>query len=248
MEQKPEIKFKTVHEEIIESTIPVSNKMIDDGETESFMLNCDEQTAGRGSGDRKWVTRRGNVFTTFNLREEFLPKEIKNVAAFLIGISICEKLNEISTDKFCIKWPNDVLCKDEGKVCGILVDKYKNFYQLSFGVNLVDCPEVSEMRKGGRNPCHLGKHVNVEKIPNALKFSEDICKNICEKINKLSAKEIMDEWKKNANFNIKITKRGDTSEKEYQPLEVNEDGWFKVKDDEGKEEVIQPMFPYLNKP
>ena len=35
-------------------------------------------------------------------------------------------MNSYSEDKFCIKWPNDILCKDGGKVCGLLVDKFEN--------------------------------------------------------------------------------------------------------------------------
>ena len=35
-----EIPFEIIHEGIIESTIPFSNKMIDDGKKENFLLNC----------------------------------------------------------------------------------------------------------------------------------------------------------------------------------------------------------------
>ena len=127
-----EIPFEIIHQGIIESTIPVSNKMIDEGKQENFLLNCDEQTHGRGSGNRKWVSQRGNALTTLNIKENFLSKENLKLSPFLIGISICENLNKIAKDKFSIKWPNDILCKDNFKICGILVDKYKDFYQLSF--------------------------------------------------------------------------------------------------------------------
>lgn len=43
-----EIPFEIIHLGIIESTIPVSNKMIDEGKQENFLLNCDKQTHGRG--------------------------------------------------------------------------------------------------------------------------------------------------------------------------------------------------------
>ena len=147
---KEEISFEIIHEGVIESTIPFSNKMIDDGKKENFLLNCDEQTKGRGSGNRKWYSPRGNALTTLNIKEVDLPKDTINLSPFLIGISICENLNKLSKDKFSIKWPNDILCKDGYKVCGILVDKYKDFYQLSFGINLVKSPDSSEIRKGGR--------------------------------------------------------------------------------------------------
>ena len=120
------------------------------GKKKIFYWIVDEQTKGRGTGNRKWFSPRGNALTTLNLKENYLPKDTLKVCPFLIGISICENLNKISKDKFCIKWPNDILCIDKYKVCGILVDKYKDFYQLSFGINLVKSPESSEIRKGGR--------------------------------------------------------------------------------------------------
>ena len=61
-----------------------------------------------------------------------MPKDTLKLTPFLIGLSICENLNKISKDKFGIKWPNDVLCSEKYKVCGILVDKYKDFFQLKF--------------------------------------------------------------------------------------------------------------------
>ena len=64
-------------------------------------------------------------FTTFNVKEKYMPKDILKLTPFLIGLSICENLNKIAKEKFCIKWPNDVLCSEHFKVCVILVDKYK---------------------------------------------------------------------------------------------------------------------------
>ncbi len=106
-----EIPFETIHLGIIESTIPVSNKMIDEGKQENFLLNCDEQTHGRGSGNRKWVSQRGNSLTTLNIKENFLSKENLKLSPFLIGISVCENLDKIAKDKFSLKWSNVFFAK-----------------------------------------------------------------------------------------------------------------------------------------
>ena len=240
-----EIPFEIIHEGIIESTIPFSNKMIDDGKKENFLLNCDEQTKGRGSGDRKWFSPRGNALTTLNLKENYLPKNILKLCPFLIGVSICENLNKIAKEKFCIKWPNDVLCTEKFKVCGILVDKYKDFYQLSFGINLVKSPDTSEIRKGGRQACNLSNHS--EHIPDPLEFSILLCKDICHKLITYNSEKIIEEWKKNANFDIKITQRYDESGKLYKPLDIDLEGKLKVLGEDGKEEVIDPQFPFIQK-
>ena len=240
-----EIPFETIHLGVIESTIPVSNKMIDEGKQENFLLNCDEQTHGRGSGNRKWVSQRGNALTTLNIKENFLSIENLKLSPFLIGISICENLNKIAKDKFSIKWPNDILCKDNFKICGILVDKYKDFYQLSFGINLVQSPDAKEIRKGGREACNLSLHSDI--IPNPLEFSKLLCKDICHKLQTYNCEKIIQEWKKHSNFKIKISKRDENNGKLYQPIDITLDGKLKVLNEEGKEELLEPYFPFISK-
>ena len=111
-----EIPFESIHLGTIDSTIPYSNKMIDDGKKENFLLNCDEQTQGRGSTGRKWVSQKGNAYSTLNLKEEYIPQDIVKLLPFLVSISVCEFLNKCSKNsKFMIKWPNDVLCSDKLK-------------------------------------------------------------------------------------------------------------------------------------
>lgn len=219
--------------------------MIDEGKKDNFLLNCDEQTNGRGSGNRKWASQRGNALTTLNIRETYLAKDTLKLTPFIIAISVCENLNKIARDKFTIKWPNDILCKEKYKVCGILVDKYKDFYQLSFGLNLIQCPDSSEIRKGGRPACKLSNHS--DNSPNPLDFSILICKDICNKLKSYDCKTIIDEWKKNAIFDIKINKRDDENGKKYKPIDIDLEGRLKVIDDKGKEEILDPQFPYLQK-
>lgn len=240
-----EIPFEVIHEGVIESTIPLSNEMIDKGKQENFLLNCDEQTHGRGSGNRKWASQRGNALTTLNIKESYMCKDTLKLTPFLIAITVCENLNKIAKDKFVIKWPNDILCSEKYKVCGILVDKYKDFYQLSFGINLIQCPDSSEIRQGGRLACKLENHSNSK--PNPLEFSILLCKDICNKLKSYDCKRIIEEWKKNAIFDIEITKRNDETGKKYKPIDIDLDGKLKVIDDNGNEDILDPQFPYIQK-
>jgi BirA family biotin operon repressor/biotin-[acetyl-CoA-carboxylase] ligase len=243
MENK--IKYNKIHKEQIESTIPVSQEMIkSDPNIENFLLNCDEQTQGRGSGDRKWSSSQiGNVYSTFNLRKKYIPEKILKLTPYIIGITIVEHLNKYSEDKFNIKWPNDILCKDGGKVCGILVDKFEDFYMLSFGVNLVWAPPMTEIREGGRAPCFLGKHCN--NVPKAFDFSVEVCDDICKKLVSYDSDMVIKDWKKYANMDILIKKRGEENGEDYKQIDLNNDGFLIVQDKEGKEEILKPVFPFL---
>ena len=80
-----------------------------------------------------------------------------------------------------------------------------------------------------------------------MEFSKLLCKDICLKLKTYDCKKIIEEWKKNAIFDIKITKRDDESGKLYKPLDIDLDGKLKVVDDDGKEEILDPQFPFVPK-
>ena len=52
---------------------------------------------------------------------------------------------------------------------------------------------------------------------------------------------------KNAIFDVKITKRDDESGKLYKPLDIDLEGNLKVIGEDGKEEIIDPKFPFIHK-
>ena len=74
------------------------------------------QTAGRGRLDRKWISPRGNLYTSFIL---------KDVSSGLLGIAagslaVLDLVRALApSERFHIKWPNDVFC-GTAKISGIL--------------------------------------------------------------------------------------------------------------------------------
>ena len=47
-----------------------------------------------------------------------------------------------------MKAPNDIICIEKRKLGGIIVELYKNFYIIGFGVNIVKKPDENEIRNG----------------------------------------------------------------------------------------------------
>ena len=84
-----------------------------------------------------------------------------------------------------------------------------------------------------------------ESIPEPLEFSKLLCKDICHKLLTYNSEKIIEEWKKNATFDVKITKRDDESGKLYKPLDIDLEGKLKVQAEDGKEDIIDPQFPYI---
>ena len=84
-------------------------------------------------------------------------------------------------------------------------------------------------------------------MPDPLEFSKLLCKDICKRLKIYKCEQIIEEWKKNAIYDIKITKRDDESGKLYKPVNIDLDGKLKVIDDDGKEEAFDPQFPFVSK-
>jgi len=92
-----------------------------DGAPDLALVYAEEQTSGRGRGDRRWFTPPGTALA-FSLVLRPLPGEEYSVPLHtgLGAIAVCEALGMRGLHPE-IKWPNDVLLSRR-KVCGILTE------------------------------------------------------------------------------------------------------------------------------
>ena len=93
---------------------------LSDGAEDFSVIAADEQTAGRGRFERKWVTNPGSALA-FTLIIHPTERELPYIHLFspLAGIAVTAGLENLLHLHPLIKWPNDVLI-DRSKVCGIL--------------------------------------------------------------------------------------------------------------------------------
>jgi len=105
----------------IGSTNDVALAWAAEGAPDLALICADEQTSGRGRGDRRWFTPPGSALA-FSLVLRPLPGEEQSVSMFsgLGAIAVCEALG-MRNLRPEIKWPNDVLIRGR-KVCGILAE------------------------------------------------------------------------------------------------------------------------------
>ncbi len=103
------------------STNDVALAWAADGAPDLSLVCAEEQTSGRGRGDRRWFTPPGAALA-FSLVLRPLPGEEQSVALFsgLGAVAVCEALGMRGLHPE-IKWPNDVLI-NRRKVCGILAE------------------------------------------------------------------------------------------------------------------------------
>jgi BirA family transcriptional regulator, biotin operon repressor / biotin---[acetyl-CoA-carboxylase] ligase len=90
------------------------------GAGDGCVVGADEQTAGRGRFDRKWVTLPGSALA-FSMVIRPKPEELLYLPLFtpLAGIAVSSAIESLWPVHPLIKWPNDVLLGGK-KICGIL--------------------------------------------------------------------------------------------------------------------------------
>jgi len=137
------------------------------------IVSAENQTNGRGRYGNKWISKKGNIFLSFykkiKLQRDIIKyqyKVLKIVKNFLIKKGLKEQ-------NIQIKDPNDILINNK-KICGILVESYKNnkslFVIAGIGLNLVSSPNLKKYKTTFLNK-YLKKKVN------KLDFLEFIKKN-----------------------------------------------------------------------
>ncbi len=92
---------------------------------------AEHQTAGRGRKGRQWISPFGaNFYFSIGLE---LPLGLSALGgvSLVVGMSLCDTLNQYVGGKIRIKWPNDLLI-GEKKLAGILVEASGETNDVSF--------------------------------------------------------------------------------------------------------------------
>ena len=99
------------------STNDVAAEWVEQGAPHLALIVADEQTAGRGRGDRRWFTPPGAALA-FSLILRPQVEQVSRVTG-LGALGVCRTLQKRYQLPAEIKWPNDVLVLG-GKVAGVL--------------------------------------------------------------------------------------------------------------------------------
>ncbi len=134
------------------STNDMAMQWIESGASDFSMVVADQQTAGRGRMQRKWVTNPGSALA-FSLILHLTPQEVPHAGLipFLAAVSVSSALEQLYHLQPQIKWPNDILLNGK-KTTGILVESvWKDASHVSvvigIGVNItpVSLPPVENL-------------------------------------------------------------------------------------------------------
>jgi len=105
------------------------------GEAAGFVLVAEEQTAGRGRLDRRWLApARSGLLLSVLLRPQ-PPASTWPLLPFVAGVAVAEAVRSVAGLPAKLKWPNDVLIADR-KLGGILTERVEDAVVVGIGVNV----------------------------------------------------------------------------------------------------------------
>ncbi|MEA1955167.1 MAG: biotin--[acetyl-CoA-carboxylase] ligase [Campylobacterota bacterium] len=102
-------------------------------------VSADIQTAGLGSRDNSWIGYQGNLFLSFAIKLNDIPKDLKIESASIYYAYILKEVLELENSKVWIKWPNDFYI-DDFKIGGMITNIVNDTIICGVGINLVQSP------------------------------------------------------------------------------------------------------------
>lgn len=136
---------KRYHFTTIDSTNKWARQHIDELDKDSLtFISADEQTAGRGRFQRKWLSPANqNVYATFAFFCDKNQADIGNISQ-VMAVCAADVLEQLGFSPEC-KWPNDLLLSKK-KVGGILCEVFtcptSLFVIAGIGVNVNMSPDI----------------------------------------------------------------------------------------------------------
>lgn len=125
----------------VDSTNLLAQRLAAAGVQGPLWIVADEQGGGRGRQGRKWISARGNLYSSYLLPVTALPHFLPQLA-FVTALAVHDAVSKLCGDERTrLKWPNDCLL-DGGKVAGILCETAEGGQVvIGCGINVEHSPE-----------------------------------------------------------------------------------------------------------
>jgi len=103
--------------------------------TTPICVTAKEQTAGMGSRNNSWVGGEGNLFFSFAISLDMLPKDLQLSSASIYFSYMMKLVLDKYSSGVWLKWPNDLYHKTY-KIGGTITKKIDNILVCGIGINL----------------------------------------------------------------------------------------------------------------
>ena len=138
------MKFEIFRFKKVNSTNNTAIRIIKKSNFDYGMVISEDQNCGRGQYGKKWISYKGNLFTSFFFNLDNLNISINQITK--INCLLVKRLLSIYYKKKIVyKKPNDLLINKK-KISGILQETLKKFNQryliVGIGINLIRNPNL----------------------------------------------------------------------------------------------------------
>ncbi len=125
--------------ESINSTNSLALKLIETSHKDGTVIIANEQLAGRGRFERRWISpAKKNLYMSIILSPELSLKNL-SFLSLMTAVSCASAIRKLTPLNVSIKWPNDIVV-EEKKLGGILIEtktyKEKIYAILGIGINV----------------------------------------------------------------------------------------------------------------
>ncbi|MCG3701464.1 biotin--[acetyl-CoA-carboxylase] ligase [Aliarcobacter butzleri] len=111
--------------------------------TSPLCIVTDLQTQGIGSRGNSWIGKKGNLFFSFALDINSLPKDLPLQSTSIYFTYVLKNILKNLGSQVWIKWPNDFYIENK-KIGGTITSMSKNLIFCGIGLNLLDVEKEYE--------------------------------------------------------------------------------------------------------
>ena len=136
--------MKIIRLDEVDSTHKYLKEYISKNEyTSPLCIFTDLQTQGIGSRGNSWIGKKGNLFFSFALDINSLPKDLPLQSTSIYFTYILKNILKNLGSQVWIKWPNDFYIENK-KIGGTITSMSKNLIFCGIGLNLLDVEKEYE--------------------------------------------------------------------------------------------------------
>ena len=140
------MRFKLFKYKTVTSTNDVAINLIKFKKEKKGFIHANQQTKGRGTHGKVWISEKGNLFLTifFPINEKYPSFHEFSIINPVIILDIIKKYCD--EKKLKLKFPNDIMYNGK-KICGLLQElitqKNRKFLIIGIGLNIVSNPNIN---------------------------------------------------------------------------------------------------------
>ena len=228
--------------EVTDSTNQRIYDFAEKGREEGLLAVAEEQTGGKGSRGRSWVSPPGTgIWMSLLLRPKVEPQKASMVT-IVAALAMTKAMEKITGMEIRIKWPNDVVLNGK-KVCGILTEMSAELEEIHYiivgiGIN-ANTESFPEDIQDRATSIYLESGKKVERAAFIAEFCvqfEQYYERFLEMGNLAFLKEEYESYLINIGREVKIIKKKE--ERVRKALGINELGELIVAKSDGTTEII----------